>query len=247
MLDNIVIGSYYPDSNDFSLHPFSKLFLILILSIIISITNSFIVLLSFGILIVGIIVLSKVPWKMYFKMILSIRLLVILTFFTMYLSQGSIFIASITILKFILLVLIGSVYLYATKLNDMLEGIKILLYPLRIFHVNASEVSFIIMVSIHFIPIVIDTFNKVVKSLVCRGFNYYQSIGAKMKAIPIILYPIIMRTINMGEDFSNTVMMRTRNLNENKIVMTNWKIKDTIIVLSITVSLFLTIVNEVLE
>lgn len=248
MLDNIQIGYNTNIDNFFNqFHPFSKLLCMLIMSSIIGISTNIILLLIIFFFIGILMILSKVPKEMYFKVIGNIKLLLILTFLTTYLFHKSVMTAEIMVLKFILLVLLGSIYLYTTKISDMTEGISLLISPLRIFKVNTTEISLIIILTIRFIPVVIDIAKKMIKSLECRGFNYYGSFVNKVKSIPFLLYPIIIKTIYSTTDFSSTLLMRTVDFEKNKkLEMSNWRKKDTTILVLVSVILLYLIRNEVL-
>ena len=172
MLANIKIGRYYNTTSFVhSLNGFTKIVLLILYCIIVSLINNIVLIILISLLTILYLKKTNVPFKYYLKNIFDIKyfLLFILVFSILFKGEISFLICSLS--KIILLLLFSLSFIYTTSIDEMFEGFYKILYPVKIFKKNIDEVILILTISIKFIPIVVEKFNLLIDSLLIRGIN----------------------------------------------------------------------------
>lgn len=250
MLNKMMVGKYYPISSKIHhLNPLSKILCSFIFFLLILINNS----LSFAFLITCfvllIMIMTKIPFKIYFKAIKSIWILVfflIIINLIFFISWSN---TVLIILRLILIVLYTSILTLTTPPTELTYGLECFLSPLRIFKLPVSKIALSLSLGLRFIPIVIDQANKIIKAQTCRGIDYTNSkISDKIIGVRSLILPMIIYSFKKSDELALSMELRLFNLESRRknFRMNKWKFFDTYMVCVHLTILILLIIKEVL-
>ena len=219
-------GCYYPiGSPVHKLNVIVKLINFLIYLIVIIFSKSLPLHLFMSVLIILEIILSNVPLRFYFNMFYSTRylyVLLIIIFATIGLNLEN---SILYLLKIIMTFEYLSLIIYTSSPSELNYGIVRVLNPINFLNVNLNKVSNIILNIINFIPVLVSTEQKILKSQASRGLDYfYSGIVGKIYAVGNTI-PNILRLTNkriketkqMSELRMFNIKYKRTNLNVNKI------------------------------
>lgn len=176
-----------------------------------------------AIFLTGVIKLAKVPFKIVFSCIKPILFLLIATFiFQVFTNSGDIVrsYGFITISRkgfykalhlssrIILLVIGGSMISFTTTSTDIMNGVDKILAPLKKFKVPVSDLSFISVIAIKFIPILIDETTRIMNAQMARGTNFRSNIFSKGKNLITILIPVFLSAFDRSTAISEAMDSR---------------------------------------
>jgi len=170
-----------------------------------------------------IIRLAKVPFKTVFSCIKPILFLLIATFVFQVLTNSGDIVKSygfITIsrkgfyraihlsFRIILLVIGGAMISFTTTTTDIMNGVDRILAPLKKFGVPVSDLSFISVIAIKFIPILIDETSRIMNAQMARGTNFRSNIFSKGKNLITILIPVFLSAFDRSAAISEAMDSR---------------------------------------
>lgn len=245
MLNNITIGKYYPvRSRVHLMNPLSKIICTITFVLMCLFANSMLMNAMLFILVILMIINSHIPVKYFFKIIRSLRFILLFTIiFNMVLN---IYFETTLIMlsRLILLVLYTSILTLTTPPTEITYGLEKFLSPLKVFKVPVNRMALSISIALRFIPTIIDEGNKILKSQACRGIDYNSSnIKDKFVAIKALIVPMFVLTIKRADELADAMEVRLfsiyrkrTNFRQNK-----WGFYDTYLV-SIHVVLMFTLI-----
>ena len=211
------------DSVIHSLDPRTKLitvFIYLLLLFTVKDINGFLIV---AIFLSGVIKLAKIPFKIVISCIKPLLFLLIATFIFQVLTNSGDIVKSygfITISRkgfykalhlssrIILLVIGGSVISFTTTSTDIMNGVDKILAPLKKFKVPVSDLSFISVIAIKFIPILIDETSRIINAQMARGTNFRSNIFSKGKNLMTILIPVFLSALDRSTAISEAMDSR---------------------------------------
>lgn len=169
-------GDFYPvDSIIHKINPIVKFISFLICALISIGLNSF-KLEFFAISLLFVLILfSNVPFKFYFNSIYSLRFLFIILFIILFLLNISLSNIILIFMKIILLVEYLNVITYTTSSSELYYGIGVILSSFNLFSVNLNKLSLKIVNFLRFIPLIINSEYKILKTQASRGIDYNNS------------------------------------------------------------------------
>jgi energy-coupling factor transport system permease protein len=206
-----------------SLDPRTKLittFMYLLLLFTIKDTTGFFIV---AIFLASVIKVSKVPFRIVFSCIKPLLFLLIATFIFQVLTNSGDIIKSyglITIsrkgfykalhlsIRIILLVIGGAMISFTTTTTDIMNGIDKILVPLKKINVPVSDLSFISVIAIKFIPILIDETSRIMNAQMARGTNFRSNIFSKGKNLITILIPVFLSAFDRSTAISEAMDSR---------------------------------------
>ena len=210
MLNNINISRYIlGDSFIHRMNPLVKILCILLCILIVS-TNHLIGLDIFMLLfLVVVLYLSKVPMSNYIQNIYHLKIFLLIIFIFNIIFNSSFLLTFQLLLKIIIVILYSQVLLFTTSVSDMIFSIELLLRPLKIFKINIRQISFCIGLSIVFIPVIINQFNTIIKSVKGRGINVEKgSIKQKLMLLNSIIVPMFILTLRKADVLAESLELR---------------------------------------
>lgn len=231
MLNDIVLNRYINNKTFIhDLNTVNKLLTIPLFILITINTKSIYYHFVYLIYLLFLIVLSKVSFKKYIKSLKYVLYLMGGIFLINIIFNTPIIDNIVNILRIIEIVIYSSIITMTTSESEMLDGISIILKPLKIFKININKLSLIFTLTIRFIPIIIDQINKIIKTLLSKGINFKKNIVLILKSIII---PTFSLSIKKADDLSESMEVRMYNINnyEKKIIYNKWNIKDLIIII----------------
>lgn len=226
MLKDITLGQYFPiDSPLHKLDPRTKI-LIFILDIVAiflaSTVASYIVLIAFTFLIM---VMSKVPVKMYLKGLKPILYIIVLTaLLNLFLTDGrallvfgydigityeGVVVAVKMAIRLILLIIGSSALTYTTSPMALTDGIEKLLKPLSKIGFPTHELAMMMSIAIKFVPTLIEETDKIIKAQQARGASFDTgSIFKRAKSLIPMLVPLFISAFRRADELA--VAMESR-------------------------------------
>lgn len=226
MLNNIQIFRYINTNSIIQkINPLNKLLTLIIFTIISITSNNLIEHILLIIYIFILILLSKVKMNKYLKSMKSLIYLLIPIFIINILCKIDIILSITNIFKIIEIFIYSSLITLSTTTNELLYSLDKLLIPLKILKINTKKIIFILTLSIKFIPIVIEEFNKIIKGLISKGIKKNKILV--LKAIIIPTYSLLIKKADLLAD---ELELKLYNYNI-KIDNYNWNLKDWIILI----------------
>lgn len=249
MLNNIMIGKYYPvRSKIHFMHPLSKIICTLLFISMIFICNSIELNLFMCALVIIMMLMSHIPLKIYFKAVKTLRFLLVFIIIINYFSHANLEITIIMMLRLILIVLYTTILTLTTPPNEITYGLELLLSPLKLIGVKVNRTALSISLALKFIPTVIDQGNKILKSQASRGIDYDNSnFAGKFMAIKAMLFPMFALTLKRAGQLADVMEVRLYNISEKRtnFRINKWRFFDTYLTLIHLALIIAIIVKEV--
>ena len=102
-----------------------------------------------------------------------------------------------------------SAFFVSTPEYDLIDGLNILLFPLKISRIPVKYFIIIVEIVFRFIPVLIDEASSIIKTQVIRGaLGKTKGVFAKIKAIIPLIVPLIVQTIKKSESLADAITMR---------------------------------------
>lgn len=226
MIRDITIGQYYPSNSILHrLDPRVKIMCTLLYLISLFLFKN---IWGYGIatiFLIGVIVLSKVPFKYIVKGLRPVVVLLMITvLFNLFLTSNGKVIVEFGVLKItdeglkfaifmairlIYLILGSSIMTFTTTPNALTDGIESLLSPLGIIKVPVHEIAMMMSIALRFIPILLEETDKIMKAQIARGADLENgNIVKKAKAMIPILVPLFVSAFRRANDLAMAMEAR---------------------------------------
>ncbi|MBQ3968898.1 MAG: energy-coupling factor transporter transmembrane protein EcfT [Clostridia bacterium] len=225
MLKEITLGQYFPGKSVLhKMDPRMKIILLTFYIVFIFLTKNYISLAIMGISVLGVIILSTVSPKLYFK---SVKAIVFIVLFTsalnlfygtgdpiwqwhfLKITESGINTAVFVAVRIISLVLISSVLTYTTSPTDLTDGIEKLLKPLTVFHIQVHEIAMMMTIALRFIPTLLEETDKIMSAQKARGADFESgNFAARIKALIPILIPLFVSAFRRAFDLAMAMESR---------------------------------------
>lgn len=247
MLNNIMIGKYYPiRSRVHLMNPLSKIICTMTFVLMTLFANSMLMNAMLFILVILMIFNSHIPFKYFFKTIKSLRyiilfIIIISMIFNIYFETLLIMIS-----RLILLVLYTSILTLTTPPTEITYGLEKFLSPFKIFRFPVNRMALTISIALRFIPTIIDEGDKILKSQACRGIDFNTSnIKDKLVAIKSLIIPMFVLTIKRADELAEAMEVRLFSIHKKRtnFRQNSWGFYDTYLV-SIHIVLMITLITR---
>ena len=226
MLKDITLGQYFPiDSFLHKLDPRTKIliFILDIVAIFMAQTiESYIVMVLFTFIVM---LISKVPVKMYFKGLKPILYIIVFTtLLNLFLTEGEdlpifgysvgitiegVYVAAKMAIRLVLLIIGSSALTYTTSPMALTDGIEKLLKPFSKIGFPTHELAMMMSIAIKFIPTLIEETDKIIKAQQARGASFDTgSIIKRAKALIPMLVPLFISAFRRADELA--VAMESR-------------------------------------
>jgi len=217
MLDNISVGKYYDiKSSIHRLNAFIKLICLILILIVSFIVVNPICLIFIFIFVLLNMFLSNIPFKYYLKSILTMKYLLIFIIIINLILGSSMWIIINNLLQLMIVVLGASIMSYTTKQNDLLYALECLFSPLKFIGIKPKKISFILFMSLRFIPDILVSANKIIKSQSCRGIDYHNgNFREKLMALKAMILPLIVNSFRRANLVATTMEIRLYDVNSS--------------------------------
>lgn len=151
------------------------------------------------------------------KDIWNIKILLVTYILIAYLSKTNNLVIIITTLKTIIIVLYTSYIVKVMKVFEMTSGLESVLKPFKSI-IPVKEFALVITLAFKFIPTLITSTKKILKSLTNRGRDYKKaSLKEKFLIIEAIITPIFNKTFRISDRVSDALILKHYSLEEDRI------------------------------
>jgi energy-coupling factor transport system permease protein len=251
MLNNIVIGRYYPiKSKIHNMNPMAKLISIILFLILSFLSDDLVVNLIVAGYVFIIMGMSNVPFKVYFKNLYGLRILFIFIVLINMLSGMSITSISIMLIRTITLVLYTTILTLTTTPTLIALGLERLFKPLEKLKLPISKMALSISLALRFIPTIFDQASKVLKSQASRGMDIKNvNIKGKIEMIVSMLIPMFILSFKRADALADAMEVRLYNVNRKRTNYRDikWTLFDSYVVNMHLISIITLILSEVLK
>lgn len=235
MLNNFIIGSYYPvKSKIHFMNPVSKILCTIIYIAMTFLCQDVKLMLLLTLLAILMIEMAHLPKSIYFRTLRSLKFIIILMVIIYYIIGTDLETVLNMTFRLINIVLYTTILTLTTPPTELTYGLQVALSPLKIIGVPVNRMSLSISLALRFIPTIIDQGNKILKSQASRGIDYYaSSIKGKFTAIKSMLLPMFILTIRRADTLSEAMQVRLYNINSKRtnFRINKWGIFDTFLFL----------------
>jgi len=219
VLNKVVIGKYY-DTNSLihNMNPILKIICTLLFTVFSFFSFDLYFNLIILFLLAILLLLSNVPMKNYFKSICGIKWLVLFIFVINLIFEKNIYIAFILASRIVLILLYSMMILYTTKNDEIIYGLQRVFGFLRIFKIPVSKMAFSIGLALRFIPDLLLSINRVLKSYSNKGI-YFDSLKLKDKfdLLKNMINSVFVLSIKRADLLSDSMEVRLYDVNNYKV------------------------------
>ncbi|ANZ57410.1 hypothetical protein BGL34_05700 [Fructilactobacillus lindneri] len=225
-MNKFIFGQYLPGTTlIYRLNPLLKLITAVLLIIASFVNHSWI---GFVILLVicGLLIrMSKVGWKFFLKGTKFFIYIILLTsiiqvlfskggqvywhwgIFTI--SSFGIHIATLAFFRFLIAIVVLTIYLMTTDPADIAQTIQGICYPLKFVGVNLDDIGLVAAIGLRFVPTLTDEVTNIKNAQKARGIDFQkQSIFSRIKSSVAIFVPLFMNVFRRAEQLASSMILR---------------------------------------
>lgn len=204
---DIAFGQYYPGKSILHrLDPRSKIILMVAFIVLVFCTSNYVSLSLVVASVFAVVLLSRVPLRLYFK---SLKMIVVIVIITSALNlfygtgdpiwqwgiikitlegiNNAVFIA----VRILCLILISSTLTFTTSPNDLTDALERLMKPLSIFKIKVHEIAMMMTIALRFVPLLLEETDKIMAAQKARGADMESgSFVQRIKALVPVLIPL---------------------------------------------------------
>ena len=241
MVKDITIGQFFPmNSAIHRLDPRCKLILTLIYIIVIFLCKNFFSLGVMVLLLVATVLLSKIPFKVIFKGLKPVFIVVIFTaviniFYVdkgetlfewsfIHITTGGVYTAIFMLIRIISLVIASSLLTYTTSPTLITDAIERLLSPFKFMKNSVHTIAMMMTIALRYIPTLIDEFDKITSAQKARGADLETgSIMQRAKALIPIFIPLFITSFRRAYELAFAMECRCYRGGEGRTRMKKMK------------------------
>lgn len=204
---DVAFGQYYPGTSLIhKLDPRSKILMLIAFMVLIFCAFNYYSLLICAASVVGVILLTRVPVRMYLKSLKMIIIIVLITsLLNLFYGSGEplveFWIFKITLaginncifitVRIMCLILLSSVLTFTTSPTDLTDAIERLLKPLKLLHVKVHEIAMMMTIALRFVPLLLEETDKIMSAQKARGADMESgNLKQRIKALVPVLIPL---------------------------------------------------------
>lgn len=188
---------------------------------------------------------SKIPFQLYRSTLRNC-----LYFFLAYtvlnlligVSYSTIFLMAF---RFFGTIIVSSILLFTTKPMDLNLALEQFFSPLKRFSINITYITFSITLAIHFLPVVFETAEHIMKALVSAGCSFWTaSWRQKMQYSQYFFLPLFLISFRKSDQFAEVLEVKQFSLETKRTYYRSfpWKWYDSGVLLGTILLMFILIV-----
>lgn len=257
MLKDITLGQYFPAKSPIHrMDPRAKLLFVILLIVFVFIAGNYIAIGVMAAVVIGLVLISRVPFKIYLKNLKSILPIIIITsaLNALYIDSGTVlfekWIIKITTgglersafmaVRIALLILVSALLTYTTTPTELTDAIERLLSPLKFIGLGSAvhTMAMMMTIALRFIPTLIEETEKIMSAQKARGADMESGgLMKRMKAMLPILIPLLISSFRRAYDLAEAMECRCYNGGKGRQRMKQLKLSS----LDILSGLFLSV------
>ena len=204
---DITLGQYFPaDSVIHRLDPRFKIVSLIAYIVLIFCTFNYYSLALMAVSVLTIVLMSKVPLKMYLKSLKVIIVIVIITsllnlfygtgepifeWWIIKVTWSGIHNASFVCVRIVCLILLSSVLTFTTQPTDLTDALERLMKPLTVFHIKVHEIAMMMTIALRFVPTLLEETDKIMAAQKARGADMESgNLFRRVRALVPVLIPL---------------------------------------------------------
>lgn len=216
---DVTLGQYFPcDSVLHRLDPRLKIVSLIAFIVLTFCTFNFYSLAVVGAFVIAIVLMSRVPLKMYLKSLKVIIIIVVITsLLNLFYGQGEpifewwifrvtlegIYNAIFVCTRIVCLILFSSALTFTTSPNDLTDALERLMKPLKIFHIKVHEIAMMMTIALRFVPTLLEETDKIMAAQKARGADMESgNLVARAKALIPILVPLFVSSFRRAYELA---------------------------------------------
>jgi energy-coupling factor transport system permease protein len=234
---DITLGQYFPaDSVIHRLDPRVKILSLIAYIVLVFCTFNYYSLALMATVVLLIVILSKVPLKMYLKSLKVIIVIVVITsLLNLFYGTGEpifqwgfikatwegIHNAIFVCVRIVCLILCSSVLTFTTSPTDLTDALERLMKPLTIFHVKVHEIAMMMTIALRFVPTLLEETDKIMAAQKARGADMESgNLITRVKALVPILVPLFVSAFRRAYELAVAMECRCYRGGEGRTRMT---------------------------
>jgi energy-coupling factor transport system permease protein len=226
MLSDITFGQYYPaDSVVHKLDPRVKILLTTAFIVLSFVAKTAPAVLLTALFMGVLIVLSRIPFKMYLKTLKAIIPVIVLTslinalyassgvelfrIFSLSVTSGGLMTAVFMSVRICLLILCSSMLTYTTTPTVLTDAIERLLSPLKVLRLDVHSLAMMMTIAMRFIPTLIEETEKIMAAQKARGADLESGgLTSRIKSLIPILIPLLISSFRRASELADAMECR---------------------------------------
>lgn len=225
MISDITLGQYFPAPS--LLHktdPRLKICMTIFFIVLVFVSSNFFALGFAALMIFTMMLLSKIPTKMYVKALKPILILVIFTavlnlFYGtgepifelgfLHITKNGILNSILVCSRIVLLILTSSVLTFTTSPTQLTDAIERLLKPLAKLHVPVHEFAMMMTIALRFVPTLLEETDKIMAAQKARGADMESGgLMQRIKALVPVLIPLFVSAFRRAFELATAMESR---------------------------------------
>lgn len=219
MIKDITLGQFFPGNSVIhKIDPRVKILLIIAYIVFLFVANNFVSLGFMALVTVAIVLLTKIPVKMYFKGLKAIMFIILFTsVLNMFYGSGepiwqwgflkitlngisnAVFIS----IRIVALIFISCVLTYTTSPTDLTDALERLMKPLTVLHIKVHEIAMMMTIALRFVPTLLEETDKIMSAQKARGANMDSGgLIKRVKAMMPVLVPLLVSAFNRAYELA---------------------------------------------
>lgn len=226
MLNDITFGQYYPGNSVIHrLDPRMKLILTVGFIVLAFMAKVAVSILGVALFMAALILLSRIPFKMYLKTLKPIIPIIIITsvlnaiyvtsgtelvsFWKITITSGGVLTAVYMSARICLLILCSSMLTYTTTPTQLTDAIERLFSPLKYIKLDVHSLAMMMTIALRFIPTLIEETEKIMSAQKARGANMESGgLLSRIKALIPILIPLLISSFRRAAELADAMECR---------------------------------------
>lgn len=226
MLNDITFGQYYPGNSVIHrLDPRMKLILTVGFIVLAFMAKVAVSILGVTLFMAALILLSRIPFKMYLKTLKPIIPIIIITsvlnaiyvtsgtelvsFWKITITSGGVLTAVYMSARICLLILCSSMLTYTTTPTQLTDAIERLFSPLKYIKLDVHSLAMMMTIALRFIPTLIEETEKIMSAQKARGANMESGgLLSRIKALIPILIPLLISSFRRAAELADAMECR---------------------------------------
>ena len=242
MLSDITIGQYYKaQSLVHRMDARMKLILTVLFIVIIFLCKNFFSLAVMFVLTAVSILVSRVPFRMFFKSLKPIIPIILITaalnifyvkkgtellsFWKISVTTGGLSTAFFMAVRIICLIMVSSLLTYTTVPTQLTDAIERLLSPLNVLHISVHTLAMMMTLALRFIPTLIEEIERITNAQKARGADFESGrFLERVKAMIPVLSPLFVSAFRRAYELSFAMTCRCYHGGEGRTRMKQMKL-----------------------
>ena len=238
MLKDITFGQYYEGRSVIhKTDPRVKIILMILFIVFVFLAKNTFALIFAGVSVLAVMLISRVPLRLYLKNIKAILPVLIFTaiinvfygegetlirLWKLTITTGGVYRALFMAARIIMLIFISGALTYTTTPNDLTDAIESLLSPLKFIGLKNAvhTLAMMMTIAIRFIPTLAEETDKIMKAQMARGADFETgNIIRRAKAMIPLLVPLFVNAFRRADELATAMEARCYNGGNNRTKM----------------------------